>query len=717
MSSPTANMRPFTVPQAVALPKGLPNSNPTHSLTVLGILSCVRRRWKQAVVLGAILGACAAVFVWLFLPPARPYAYTKLYFPTKPAGAVDHPDPPVNQSTQKELITSRIVLRAVVEDPATAKLACVSEKNDPISWLIRDLTVDFPIGSEIMKLSLADERADEAKQIIDKVAEVYLAKIGNESLENRKKHMLKLKEMLEGAKKELAKDFPNSRGASDAPSENPEINAQRQQIINNQIISAESDLTKIKSQIAALKPEVDRLSARMAKMPLELTTAEFEPLFAQNPNANQLRRLRDDLQAEYVLKSSGLGEENPTMKSLKGRIDQVDVRLQSMRKELHSTIALSFQEKLTDDLRKMRDELTRYGFDQQAKEADIAAKQAEFKKLKSDTNIAGRLKPGEDAKKKLVEELESKFLKYEAEITAPVAVRQLEEEAVIVRPNDASRRMKMSMVAAVGLFGFTFIALAFLEFRAHRVTSAVEVAQSLGLRLMGTVPAPPKNSKQGITDREWESALNEAVDSTRTIFLHSATIHNLRRVMVTSAMGGEGKSSLSARLATSLARSGRKVLLIDADLRSPSLQDHFEVPNGPGVCDILRGEARVSDCLRTTADGKMAIILGGQCDRQALQALAQDGFKRLLAEVDTLGFDFILVDSCPVLPVADALLVAPHVDGVLFSLMIDVSQVDRVNAACQKLASIDVPLLGAVVNGTRGETYGYGPETLVASTV
>jgi capsular exopolysaccharide synthesis family protein len=215
-----------------------------------------------------------------------------------------------------------------------------------------------------------------------------------------------------------------------------------------------------------------------------------------------------------------------------------------------------------------------------------------------------------------------------------------------------------------------------------------------------------------LPEGEWEAALNEAVDSTRTLFLHSATVHHLRKVMVTSAVGGEGKTSLSARLASSLARTGRRVLLIDADLRSPALQQHFEVADGPGVCEILRGESTLQDCIRSNDHDHLSLLLAGHCDRHALHALAQDGFKRLLAEVDTLHFDFILIDSSPVLPVADALVIAPNVDGVLFSLMVDVSQVDRVNAACQKLASIDVPLLGAVVNGTRSETYGYGPKPL-----
>jgi polysaccharide biosynthesis transport protein len=272
--------------------------------------------------------------------------------------------------------------------------------------------------------------------------------------------------------------------------------------------------------------------------------------------------------------------------------------------------------------------------------------------------------------------------------------------------------MKMCGIAAIAFFGLAFVGLAFVEYRANRVSNPDLVPASIGLPLVGTVPARPK-AKMGMGDREWEAVLNEAVDSARTIFLHSANVNNLRTVMVTSAVGGEGKTSLSCRLAASLARSGRRTLLIDADLRNPSVHGEFGIAGGPGVCEALRGELKdVTAGIHESVIPNLWILPAGRCDRLAIQQLAQDGFARLLAEIHNNGFDFVLIDTSPVMPVADAMLVGRHVDGALLSLMCDVSQVERVNAACQRLATIDVPLLGAVVNGTRNEAYGYGPRYL-----
>jgi succinoglycan biosynthesis transport protein ExoP len=124
----------------------------------------------------------------------------------------------------------------------------------------------------------------------------------------------------------------------------------------------------------------------------------------------------------------------------------------------------------------------------------------------------------------------------------------------------------------------------------------------------------------------------------------------------------------------------------------------------------------VAACITPTKYDRLSVLMAGNGDRKAVEALAQDEFTRVLAEADHLGFDFVLIDACPILPVADALLVGRNVDGVLLSLLADVSQVDRVNAACQKLAAIDVPLLGAVVSGVRGDVYGYGPRYVSALT-
>src|SRR5438132_8878639 len=189
------------------------------------------------------------------------------------------------------------------------------------------------------------------------------------------------------------------------------------------------------------------------------------------------------------------------------------------------------------------------------------------------------------------------------------------------------------------------------------------------------------------------------------MLLHAASTEPLRVVMVTSATVGEGKTSLSSHLAVSLARAGRKTLLVDCDMRRPAVHRVFDVPLEPGLGEVLCGEAEVPDVLRPSPLEDLWIMPAGRPNGLASQALAGPAlpalFKRLREQ-----FDFVLIDACPVLPVADTLLVGQHVDGVIFTLLRDVSRLPQVYAGYQRLTGLGIRMLGIVVNGAGGEAYG-----------
>jgi len=238
------------------------------------------------------------------------------------------------------------------------------------------------------------------------------------------------------------------------------------------------------------------------------------------------------------------------------------------------------------------------------------------------------------------------------------------------------------------------------------------VVNDLGMRIIGTVPAFPSraNIKAASEGRQanWRFILNESINSTRTMLLHSARNQQMQVVMITSATQGEGKTSLASQLGTSMATAGMRTLIVDCDLRNPSINKLFDLKVTPGVSEVLMQEVDVSDAVQPTSVPNLWVIPAGQCSNRVIAALAQGHpletlFNRLRGQ-----FDFILVDSCPVLPVADALLIGQHVDGVLFSIMQDVSQIPKVISASEKLAQLNILLLGAVVNGIRNDVYSYG---------
>jgi len=280
------------------------------------------------------------------------------------------------------------------------------------------------------------------------------------------------------------------------------------------------------------------------------------------------------------------------------------------------------------------------------------------------------------------------------------------QDAHVIRPDEQKRKLMAAGIGGGGALTLVLFLIAWWESRRQRVNSVDEVIHGLGMKLMGTVPAlPNRRISPTNPDIRWQNILTESVDTARTMLLHKARSESLQAIMVTSATGGEGKTSLSSHLAASLARAGRKTLLLDADLRNPAIHRLFGLERSPGLADLLRGEVEWAETIQPTAAPGLFLVPAGQCDGLALQALAQDAFRNIVGHLRS-EFDFIVVDSAPVLPVADSLLIGQSVDGVIFSILRDVSRLPKVYSAHQRLEMLGVRMLGAVVSGARVEDYG-----------
>ncbi len=124
----------------------------------------------------------------------------------------------------------------------------------------------------------------------------------------------------------------------------------------------------------------------------------------------------------------------------------------------------------------------------------------------------------------------------------------------------------------------------------------------------------------------------------------------------------------------------------------------FNVANEPGLSEVLRGEVDLKDAVRPTSLGRLWVLPAGHWDSHALEALAQEGVRSVFDQLKE-DYDFIIVDSSPVLPVADSLNLAQNVDAVIFSVLRDVSTTPTLYAAQQRLSSLGVRILGGVVIG------------------
>ncbi|HEY8505404.1 MAG TPA: polysaccharide biosynthesis tyrosine autokinase, partial [Gemmataceae bacterium] len=296
------------------------------------------------------------------------------------------------------------------------------------------------------------------------------------------------------------------------------------------------------------------------------------------------------------------------------------------------------------------------------------------------------------------------------ELDAPPQVRELGEEARIEPVDETARRVKFAGFGGLGGLGAGLLLVGLLELRRRRVDCPEAVGRELGLRVMGTIPRPPAGSarRAGVgTNEEWQALLAGSVDYARTMLLHTPFGTPVQLIAITSAVSGEGKTSFASHLALSLARSGRRTLLVDGDFHNPSADRLFGIADAPGLSDLLRGEGTLAEAAHPGPVEHLFVTPAGTFDAVAARALAQDALAPIFDQMRA-DFDVIVVDCSPVLPVADALQVARHADGVILTLLQGHSRLPDAEAARERLAALNCRVLGAVVNGTGDHMYRYG---------
>jgi capsular exopolysaccharide synthesis family protein len=291
------------------------------------------------------------------------------------------------------------------------------------------------------------------------------------------------------------------------------------------------------------------------------------------------------------------------------------------------------------------------------------------------------------------------------------------EEAIVSRTYNDRKQLLTTILAAFAALGLVFYGVAYWEWRAHRINSPDDIVEGLGMPLVGTLPylrtlahPRPTDVKPGVGSTVGSLAeLTEAADGMRAVVLHSRHDRSPRVIMVTSALGSEGKTSLASNLAASLARGGYRTLLLDTDLRRPALHRVFDLPLAPGFQEALRSERSVDDVIQASSLPGLSILTAGHLATHPAKVLVREKLQGIIGHLRH-KFDCIVIDSCPVLPVADTLIVGQLADVVVLSMMRGRSCVPQVQAACQKLGRVGIEIIGAILSGTVPESHQYGYE-------
>jgi len=299
-----------------------------------------------------------------------------------------------------------------------------------------------------------------------------------------------------------------------------------------------------------------------------------------------------------------------------------------------------------------------------------------------------------------------------------LALAAVETNATLVRPGGEAVQTAPRPLHAlyVGLaFGLLIgVGLAALaQLLDPRAKAAVEISTELGLPLLGRLPLVDGTLLRRRSAMERHLRDDTYVDSLHllrtSLELEDAGAKGI--IMVTSAVAREGKSTTAATLAVALARAGRHVVLVDLDVKRPSVARLFGVQGAPGVAELLRGERSLDSVLRVVrlenASGTLRVVPAGTLgEADAGELAAAPGLPAALGQLRALG-DVVLVDTAPLLQSSDALAVSAHVDGLL--LVASKARYRRRYAAALRHAlalSRAVPLGLIVIGGPHEAEYG-----------
>ncbi len=187
--------------------------------------------------------------------------------------------------------------------------------------------------------------------------------------------------------------------------------------------------------------------------------------------------------------------------------------------------------------------------------------------------------------------------------------------------------------------------------------------------------------------------------------LHNLQYHNkdreMKAVMVTSSMLSEGKSTVASFLALTAAKKGMKTLMVDADVRRPTVHKLFKMPRQKGLLDILVDGLPVKEAVKKTSLEKLDLITAGRVHESPADVFDAVAIGRVVQEMK-FYYDLIVIDCAPVIPVSDPMLLSQEVDGVLFVIKAGATQRDIVQRATSILTSSTNKLLGVILNNADG---------------
>lgn len=696
------------------------------SISMQDVVAGLRQWWRWCVLGGVLLAAASGGAIFATFKPT--YVATAILTIEDRAPFIVFDQKAQSRTfsqTQLELIRSSVVLRRVASEAKIAALPESQQSEDPLVWLSTGLKAAFRGQSELCEISFSAHDPKTAATVANAIMDEYLAyqtekrERDNGILKAELVEKIKAQkdgvEVLKASVLRLAKDATGQETVIVGNGADLTVMTNSLSALATKHIDAEAERTFLELQVRSLEKKVQETR-------VEISELEIRRRIEVNSDVVRRKLELQALEAE-LQKAKELAGDLPDsiyggrMKRLESEIPRKRQDLEDRQAELRQELETQLKEEAITEAkdnieqkkRQLNDAIDKasYFADAVRAERDKVGKQGDARTELDFERDELALRSG------VLDRLQTRLTEMETEKSAPAQAYKEADAIVPTKPLVAWPYRPLT-IALVLSFGLPFGLAVLWERRTRRISTADHFAPGMNLNMLGEVSRMPARVVShrvgiGVDDAYSRDRLlyEESVDALRVSLTHSPEFGDVQTIVVTSAVSGEGKSSLAAALAVSIARgTSEPTLLIDADMRAPDLHLLLKLDQSPGLSDVLAGKSTLEEACVAVPRLGLTVLPQGESTHHPHALLRDGAFPALLAQAKK-RFRHIVVDTPPVLAVSEAVILASAGDGVVLCTMRDVSRAPQLGRAHERLTRAGVRVLGAVVNGVPSRTWAY----------
>jgi capsular exopolysaccharide synthesis family protein len=637
-----------------------------------------------------------------------------------------------DKGAQVASITSPIVLgMALAAHPELSNLPRLRRADDPEAEIRLALQVATIPKTNLIQIAMSSESPTESAAIVNAVVDAYLKNASASNNEEKEKRIKQLQETRDDRAREL---------------ESKRAELQR---LNGKI--GASSTASVRDRNLATLDEYRRWSGELAHAEITMIATQAKVQQLRDSKAIPRARKADDEQVRLAIQDAFYSD--PRVASVQAQLDRIEVQLGNVRRLSKRSPNDPSRVNLEGKARTLKSQIAalwgQLGPKLQARikgnasanvdddrevieaEADLAALRSQANALRTrldrmsvpskETNSEALLlefaRLDMERAAQVLHMIEDNLSQLESESRIPLTRVRLESPARRSnRPSSANRMRVMALAPVVTLAGVLSLVV-LLEARSGRIADPDELPGRVHVPVLGVVPPLPMVRPVGMLSGREEFRIQRQLDEFVQSLDHLRVALCARPdpwgrdrhcVMITSACGSEGKTTLAAQLAERCVNAGQTTLLIDGDLRNPTLSRMLDTSANDGLVHVLRGEATAEDAMRVIGDaGGFHFLPAGTPKIDPGRLLQGEALGRLIARARE-SFEMIIVDAPPVLAVPDALTIGRWTDGAILAVRHEMSRFALLDRANRRLAHAGVSVIGAVVNGVRSAEASYG---------